>query len=203
MNFAEQTAPNVAITFALATIPIVGAVGAAVDYSHANSVKVAMQAAADSTTLMLAKDAARFPVLKYRPGATPTSRRCSLRPEATGLNLNINYTTESGSQVTVAATADVKTDFMQMMGFPKLKVGANSQARWGNTKLRVGLVLDNTGSMASDGKMDALKTATKALLHSVEKLGRAERRRLCFYHPVQQGRQHRQAIHFKFEPAAA
>ena len=86
------------------------------------------------------------------------------RPEATGLNLNINYTTESGSQVTVAATADVKTDFMQMMGFPKLKVGADSQARWGNTKLRVGLVLDNTGSMASDGKMDALKTATKALL---------------------------------------
>ena len=86
------------------------------------------------------------------------------RPEAKGLNLNINYTTESGSQVTVAATADVKTDFMQMMGFPKLKVGANSQARWGNTKLRVGLVLDNTGSMASDGKMDALKTATKALL---------------------------------------
>jgi len=86
------------------------------------------------------------------------------RPEAKDLNININYTTESGSQVTVAATADVKTDFMQMMGFPKLMVGADSQARWGNTKLRVGLVLDNTGSMASDGKMDALKAATKALL---------------------------------------
>ncbi len=36
---------NVTITFALATIPMVGFVGAAVDYSRANSVKAAMQAA--------------------------------------------------------------------------------------------------------------------------------------------------------------
>src|SRR5215213_2360962 len=48
-------AANVTITFALCTIPILGAVGAAVDYSHANSVKAAMQAAADSTALMLAQ----------------------------------------------------------------------------------------------------------------------------------------------------
>ena len=47
---------NVAITFALATMPIVGFVGFAVDYSHANSVKAAMQAALDSTALMLSKD---------------------------------------------------------------------------------------------------------------------------------------------------
>ena len=46
-----------AIIFAFATLPVIGFVGAAVDYSHANSVKVAMQAALDSTALMLAKDA--------------------------------------------------------------------------------------------------------------------------------------------------
>ena len=33
-----------------------------------------------------------------------------------------------------------------------------------STRLRVALVLDNTGSMADDGKMTALKTATKNLL---------------------------------------
>ena len=155
---------NVTITFALATIPTVGAVGAAIDYSHANSVKVAMQAAADSTALMLAKDAAALSSSEIQTRGNAYFKALFTRPEAKDLNININYTTESGSQVTVAATADVKTDFMQMMGFPKLMVGADSQARWGNTKLRVGLVLDNTGSMASDGKMDALKAATKALL---------------------------------------
>ena len=48
---------NVVITFALAIVPIVGFVGAAVDYSRANSAKAAMQAAVDSTALMLSKDA--------------------------------------------------------------------------------------------------------------------------------------------------
>ena len=37
-------------------VSIVGGVGAAVDYSQANSIKAAMQAAADSTALMLAKN---------------------------------------------------------------------------------------------------------------------------------------------------
>ena len=46
---------NITVIFALSIIPIVGLVGAAVDYSHANSVKAAMQAAADATALMLSK----------------------------------------------------------------------------------------------------------------------------------------------------
>ena len=38
---------NVTVTFSFALIPVVGFVGAAVDYSHANSIKVALQAALD------------------------------------------------------------------------------------------------------------------------------------------------------------
>ena len=69
---------NVTVTFALSTIPIVGFVGAAVDYAHANSVKTALQAAADSTALMLSKTAATHHQLgSFRPRPTATSRRCS------------------------------------------------------------------------------------------------------------------------------
>ena len=50
------------------------------------------------------------------------------------------------------------------MGFSSLNVGSTSTVKWGNSRLRVALVLDNTGSMADDGKMAALKTATTALL---------------------------------------
>jgi hypothetical protein len=42
-----------------------------------------------------------------------------------------------------------------------------SVSTWGNTRLRVALVLDNTGSMASDGKMSALKTASHNLLRGL------------------------------------
>src|SRR5690348_6945534 len=57
-GFTRDRAGNVAMTFALASLPIVGAVGAAIDFSHANDVKAAMQASLDSTALMLSRDAA-------------------------------------------------------------------------------------------------------------------------------------------------
>jgi hypothetical protein len=51
-----------------------------------------------------------------------------------------------------------------VLGYDTFHVGASSTAKWGLTRLRVALVLDNTGSMDSAGKMDALKTATKSLI---------------------------------------
>jgi hypothetical protein len=44
-NFTAARGGNVVLTFALSAIPIFGLVGAAVDYSRANSAKAAMQAA--------------------------------------------------------------------------------------------------------------------------------------------------------------
>ena len=59
-RFRRERKGNVAITFALASIPIMGFVGAAIDYSHANAVRVALQSALDSAALMLAKEAANL-----------------------------------------------------------------------------------------------------------------------------------------------
>src|SRR5581483_4926602 len=39
-----------------------------------------------------------------------------------------------------------------------------SEVQWGNTRLRVALVLDNSGSMSQSGKITALKTATNNLI---------------------------------------
>jgi hypothetical protein len=47
-------------------------------------------------------------------------------------------------------------------------LGAQSIAKWGNTRLRVALALDTTGSMWDDGKMEALKPATKSLLKQLK-----------------------------------
>jgi Mg-chelatase subunit ChlD len=53
---------------------------------------------------------------------------------------------------------------MGLMGFSSLAINVSSTVKWGNTRLRVALVLDNTGSMADSGKITALKTATNNLL---------------------------------------
>jgi len=163
-RFRRDRKGNVAIIFALATIPIIGFVGAAVDYSHANSVKVAMQAALDSTALMLSKDVDKLTSDQLNARALEIFNVLFTRDEAANITVKATYTTQGGSQVTVDGSVDVPTDFMGTFGFHKLTVGNSATAKWGMERLRVALVLDNTGSMDEDGKMTALKSATKSLL---------------------------------------
>ena len=79
----------------------------------------------------------------------------------------MDYSTTHGSQLALTASSSVRTLFMRVMGFSDLPISAT--ATWGNTRLRVALVLDNTGSM-KDGtptsKISALKTASHNLLSS-------------------------------------
>src|SRR3990170_4806535 len=114
---------NVTITFALATIPMVGFVGAAVDYSHANSVKAAMQAAVDGTALMLSKQAASMNQSDIQTKADAYFKALFTRPEATNVQVTATYTTSGGNKIVVGATANVKTNFMGLMGITQMTVG--------------------------------------------------------------------------------
>jgi Flp pilus assembly protein TadG len=162
--FRRASAGNVAITFALATLPIVGTVGFAVDYSHANAVKAAMQAALDSTALMLSKDAATLSNADLQTKAKSYFEALFTRPEAKNIVVSAAYSATGGSKVKVDGAADVPTSFLGVIGYQNINVNGSSTAAWGSTRLRVALALDNTGSMSSDGKMTALKAATKTLL---------------------------------------
>ena len=163
-SFGRDRRGNVAITFAIATLPIVGAVGYAVDYSHANNVKAALQAALDSTALMLARDASSMSNADLNSKALNYFNALFNRPEAKNVSINATYTTSGGSKIVVNGSASVPTTFLGIIGYNDLTVGGSSTTAWGSTRLRVALALDNTGSMASDGKMTALKSATKSLL---------------------------------------
>ena len=57
-RFLDDQSASVVPLLALAAIPVVGLIGASVDYSRAAAVQTAMQAAVDSTSLALAKNAA-------------------------------------------------------------------------------------------------------------------------------------------------
>lgn len=167
-EFARARTGNVAVIFALASLPLIGFVGAAVDFSHANSVKVAMQAALDSTALMLSKDAANLSDDQLDEKALEYFTALFTRPEGTNIKIDATYTFQGGSQIVVDGKADVPTNFMSALGIDTLTVGGSSTARWGTSRMRVALALDVTLSMASDGKMAALKSATKSLLTQLE-----------------------------------
>jgi Flp pilus assembly protein TadG len=163
-EFSAAQGGNIALTFGLATLPIIGAVGAAIDYSHANSVKAAMQSALDSTALMLARDAADLTDTNLDSKALNYFKALFTRPEATNVTINATFTQTSGSQVLVNGSAKVPTSIMGVVGYNQITVNGSATAKWGTERLRVALALDVTGSMASDGKMTALKSATKNLL---------------------------------------
>jgi Flp pilus assembly protein TadG len=167
-RWRSENSGNITVTFALALIPIVGFVGAAVDYSRGNSARTALQAATDAAGLMLSKTAATMTDSQIQTAATNYVTALFNRPEASNLKVTANYSTSGGSHVVVTSAADVKTDFMNLAGVSTMKIGATAQIKWGNTRLRVALVLDNTGSMADSGKMTALKTATNNLLDQLK-----------------------------------
>jgi Flp pilus assembly protein TadG len=167
-RFVRARGGNVAITFALATLPIIGGVGAAIDYSHANSVKAAMQAALDSTALMLSHDAATLTNAQLQTKALSYFTALFTRPEAKNVVISATYTASGGSTVVVNGSATVATSLMAIAGYNQMKVNGTSMSKWGTTRLRVALVLDNTGSMADDGKMKALISSTKSLLTQLQ-----------------------------------
>src|SRR5579871_613720 len=158
-RFAGAKDGNTVVVFALAFIPLVGLTGAAVDYSRANQLQTAMQAAADTAALMVAQNAASQSANTVQTTTNNYYRALFTNAAAQNLAVTGTYSSTSGSTVVVSATATYRTSFMGVVGFQTLPLAATSTASFGNSRLRVALVLDNTGSMADSNKMTALKSA--------------------------------------------
>jgi len=167
-RFLTNARGGVAPLMAVVAVPVMAAVGMAVDYSRVNAARTAFQVSLDATALMLSKDAATETSKALQTEATKTFNSLFSRPEVTDVNVTPLYTSAGGSKLTLNGTAVVHTNFLGVIGIDHVDIKSLSVSSWGNTRLRVALVLDNTGSMASDDKMDALKTASHNLLTQLQ-----------------------------------
>ncbi len=167
-HFAGAKDGNTAVIFALASIPLFGLVGAAIDYGRASQLRTAMQAAADTTALMISQNARSQTGPALQDATNTYYNALFIHPEVINLQVTGSYDGTSGQTVLVSATGTYKTMMMNVLGFRTIQLTATSTASFGNKRLRVALVLDNTGSMADAGKMDALKTATNSLLDQLQ-----------------------------------
>jgi Flp pilus assembly protein TadG len=169
VRFLRDRRGGVAPMLALGIVPLVAGIGAAVDYSRANNVRTAMQNAADATALMLAKNASSMSAAQLQTNATSFFLANFSRAEAQNAQITATYTQgQTGFTIKVDGTATVSTTFMSMLGISQIPLATSTSVNWNNAKLRVALVLDNTGSMASSGKMTALKTASHNLLTQLQ-----------------------------------
>jgi Flp pilus assembly protein TadG len=135
-RFARADRGNVAVMFALACVPVIGFVGAAIDYSRANGARSSMQAALDSTALMLSKDLAQGVITPSQVNARAEAYFTALYTNTytRSVTVTATYTASSslGSTIQVNASADATTGLMKVVGFPS--INASSTAAWGNVR---------------------------------------------------------------------
>jgi Flp pilus assembly protein TadG len=173
-RFAGAEQGNIAVIFAIALVPVLGFVGAAVDYSRAVQARSSLQVALDSAALMVSKDLTNGTITEADIEAKVKSYFTGLYTGRTGTvstaDIRASYTPKDSSgisNIVVSGSGTMPTNFMRVAGYPTLGFSANSTSAWGNTRMRVAMVLDNTGSMAQNGKMSALQSAAKDMIDTL------------------------------------
>ena len=164
---------NVAMIVAVSLVPVMIAAGAGLDISRAITVRSQLADALDAAGLAV--------------GASQTLSESALQTLAQSY-FDANYKVDSSfgtptltvtkgtNQVVLTASVEMPTTLMSVAGIHSVPVSFTSTIVWGQTKLWVSLVLDNTGSMCEPHwqpcsydtspsiKINALKTASHNLL---------------------------------------
>lgn len=164
--FTERRA-NISLIYALAIIPVLGAVGFGVDMTRAIYVQQRLAAMLDAAALAVGAqpgltEAQAQTVAQNYFNANNTLDPSFGVPETLGVTI-------AGQSVRVSTSVAMPTTIAKLIGIDQVPLAVSSNVVWGQTKLWVSLVLDNTGSMTqTDGtglsKISALKTATTQLL---------------------------------------
>ena len=138
-RFRKDKRGNIAVIFAIACIPIISAVGCAVDYSLATRMKAKMQSAADGAAVASISDRS----LGYVAAAAMTGNGSVTAGVTDANNIfdgNINNVTgyanlsrnstvtKTGVKLTSVVTfsADVPVTFMKVVGYQTLTVSGSS-----------------------------------------------------------------------------
>lgn len=163
-RFARADQGNIAVIFGIVCVPLITFMGAAIDYSRLNAARSSMQSALNSTALMVSKDLTSGVITTSQISSAAQNYFSALYTDKDAVTdpISASYTAGSGSTTStmvVTGSGHINTDFLNVINFPTLNFNANSTATWGNVKMRVALALDNTGSMAQNGKITALKNA--------------------------------------------
>ena len=169
-RFFKDRRGGVAPLLGLAIIPLMGFMGAAIDYGRANAMRSAMQSATDATALMLSKEASGLTGEALGQKTQEYFNAVFNHPEVQNVQLTptLSQPQPGNYSLTLTGSMTVNTLFVSLLGQPHINIFTSSEVLWGIKKLNLALALDNTGSMSSSGKMTALKEAAHNLLTTLK-----------------------------------
>src|SRR5471030_3560347 len=125
-RFWNNRQGSVAPMLGIALIPLLGAVGAAVDYSQANATRTAFQNALDSTALMLSKTAALQSAADLQSAATADFNAQFSSPFAKNVAVTATYSPANGSHLVLDGSATINTNFLSVLGIDKINITATT-----------------------------------------------------------------------------
>ena len=162
---AQACEGQVALTFGLALLPLVLAIGCAVDISRAMAAKSRLLETLDATGLAVARSASA-------DQAEMTSRAhayfyANFAGENLGTVATLNVTNLRGNKgIRLSATTRVATAFMSIAGYNEVEVAAEAEIMRETRALELVMVLDTTASMTGS-KISSLRSAARALVDMV------------------------------------
>ena len=157
---------NVAILFAVLSMPMLMLSGAAIDYGFATRLETKLQAATDATALLLCQTPLTTTTADLNAMAQTTMTGAM---GLTDLVVDPLIITDNPRQITLKAHKVSTTFFGKLTGTARINPGAKSQCATPLPKtFEIALVLDNTGSMAaSSGGQSKLQAAQTAATNFV------------------------------------
>ena len=151
--------------FALALIPLFGAVGALIDYTRVSDVRAELAAATDAGLLAVGSQ----PPMSDKDAYDTVDKwiETHVKPAYDGTWKLDSVVQEKGGRITATVSGEVKTTIAKILGIQTIPINITSEIVSSMGKVEVALVLDNTGSMASKNKIGKLKDAAEALVDTL------------------------------------
>lgn len=162
-QFIAAERGNMAVTVGIALVPLMLAIGVAIDLSRAYVARTRLAYALDAAGLAVGSSQGtqeqlqvvleKFFEKNYPAEAlgTPTTPLMEID--------NVN------NKLTISATVHLDTAFMRIVGIDTMDISYSNEISREIKGLEVVMALDNTGSMASDGKIQALRSASHELVN--------------------------------------
>lgn len=176
IDFYSDRSGNIAIMTGIMVFILLIIGGASVDFIRATSLKSELQSVMDGAVL-----AAANPVSTSSNAEDIATEYFNVNFDATKYDLtetdiNLNIQTQetfTGLRVTGTVDAALPTHFIKLLkvfgatGFETLDVNTRSGAGFSKTNLEISLVLDISGSMLDDGKIDLLRDVGSEFVENI------------------------------------
>jgi len=172
-EFCDDIRGNTAMIFALSAVVIVMIFGLVFDFSRAQNIRTSLQSAVDAAALAIARD----------PDITPASLQlratdffnANMQGQSFGVDLTIIANEiNQGAGIEVNASAKLNMIFASLFGMDSFVISTRAEVVYSTTKVELVLALDNTGSMLNNGKITALREASRDLVDQLLPEGASE-----------------------------